>query len=365
MLINVALEVLKVLNDNSFDAFIVGGYSRDYYLGLSSSDVDICTSAKYDDLVNIFGDIDDNKYGSYVLIYKGFSFQITTFRKEGKYLKNRYPRRVYYTKKLINDLKRRDFTINTLCIASDGTFVDLMNARLDINHKVIRLIGSNRILRAIRFACIYNFSIDDKLSRAIYKYRDSLINLSFDRMKGELDKIFSSYNCAYGIDLIRRYGLEEYLHIDLSDVVVIPDLCGIWAQILIDDSYNFNKGDRYKIFRIATCINIPFELYDLYKYGKDVFRAVSMIKNDGMNIDYLYDSLPIKDRDDVAVSFFDICNVVSVSNSMINDIYVDIEHKIIYRKLINDKAILLDYISHNYQYLLGTFFLDFFCFCFV
>ena len=86
----------------------------------------------------------------------------------------------------------------------------------------------------------------------------------------------------------------------------------------------------------------------MYKYGKDVFRAVSMIKNDGMNIDYLYDSLPIKDRDDVAVSFFDICGVVSVSNSMINDIYVDVEHRIIYNELVNEKAVLLDYISHKY-----------------
>lgn len=353
---NIALEIIKKISDNGFEAYIIGGYPRDFYLGRINDDIDICTSAKYSDLVKLFGDIENNRYGSYILNYSGYSFEVTTFRRDLRYVNNRSPRKVIYTRSLKKDLKRRDFTINTLCIAPDGSFVDLMNARLDINHRIIKLIGSSkkisddslRILRAIRFATVMDFNIDNKLSKAIIKYKDNLSNLSFDRKKQELEKIFSSHNCLYGINLIVFYGLDKYLKIDLRDVVIVDDLCGIWAQILVDDSYNFTKREKFKISKIRECMNIPFELYDLYKYGKDVFRVVSKIKNDGLDIDSMYDSFPIKDRDDVAVSFFDICDVVSVNNSMINDIYVDIEKKIIYNELANDKEILLKYISENY-----------------
>ena len=353
---NCAIEILKILNDKNFDAYIIGGYPRDFYLGKINDDIDICTSADYNDLKNIF-DVKNNKYGSYILYYKDFSFEVTTFRKEKNYFNNRFPGKVSFTNSLVKDLKRRDFTINTLCIDLNGNFVDLLNSRLDINHKIIRLIGSEkkisddslRILRAIRFATVLDFKIDDKISDAIFKYKDNLFNLSFDRKKRELEKIFSSYNCLYGFSLIHYYGLEKYLHINIDDIVVVPDLCGMWAQVLIDDSYNFSKADKFKIFKIRELLDIPFDIYDLYKYGPGIFSVVSSIRKDGLDIIDIYDKLVIKDRDDIDISFFDICDVLSVNDQLIKVIYSDIEKKILYGQLRNNKSEILKYIKKNYE----------------
>lgn len=352
----VALEVLKKLNDNNFDAYIVGGYPRDLYLGIKSDDIDICTSAKLSDIRKIFTDVNDNKYNSYVLSYKNFLFQITTFRKDRHYLNSRFPSKVCYTNKLKTDLKRRDFVINTLCIDSTGSFVDLIGAREAIDMRVVSLVGNGRkihedslrILRAIRFACVLDFSIDSRLSRAINKYKGNLNSLSFDRKKAELEKIFTSNNASYGIRLLHDYGLDTYLHVDLSDVAIV-DILGIWAQVIVDNSYNFTKEERFKILAIKELINNPFEIYDLYKYGPDVFSIVSDIKNDDLDIKSLYDSLPIKDRADIDVNFFEICDVVPATNQTIKVIYDDLERKIIYKELSNKKKDILKYIKKNYK----------------
>lgn len=354
---NLALEVLKILNKNGFEAYIVGGFPRDYYLGIVSDDIDICTNAVFNDLKEIFDSISYNKYGSYLLSYKDNSFEVTTYRKDIRSFKSRFPMSIKFVNKLYSDLKRRDFTINTLCIDCNGNFLDLMNSRIDINHCIIKIVGSKkkmrddslRILRAIRFATILNFDIDLKLRRAILKYSYTLQNLSFDRKKSELDKIFLSNNCSYGINLIRYYGLEDYLHIDLSDVVIVDDLCGMWAQVIIDDSYNFKKSDKYKITKIRELLWKLFDIYDLYLYGCDILSVVSKIKGDGLNIIELYESLPIKDRDDIDIDFFDICSVIDVNDQMIGVIYNDIEKKIVYGELCNDKSVLLDYIINTYK----------------
>lgn len=353
-----ALEILKSLNDKGFSAYIVGGYPRDLYLGKISSDIDICTSATYSDLKEIFDNVHNIKYGSYVLNYNDYTYEITTFRKEKGYIGNRFPSKVTFTNSLLKDLKRRDFTINTLCIDSNGNFIDLMHARIDINHKLIKLVGgkskidedSLRILRAIRFATILHFNIDLKLSKAIVECRNNLVNLSFDRKRNELEKIFSDSNCSYGISLIKQYGLEKVLHINLDNLVIVDDICGIWAQILVDDLYNFSKNEKYKIKKIRELLNVPFNIMDLYKYGPDILSIVYKIKGEDIDIKHLYKDLVIKDRDDIDISFFDICDAISINDQLINTIYSDIEEKIITHELSNDKEEILKYIVENYKH---------------
>jgi len=350
-----AIEIIKILKQKNFKSYIVGGYPRDLYLGIESDDIDICTSAKYEDLKRIFDEIENNKYNSYKLKYKGFEYEITTFRKEKKYIKNRFPKEVKYTKSLKKDLKRRDFIMNTLCIDENERYVDLMNARQDIDKKIIRLIGSKkrieedslRILRALRFATVLNFKIDKKLDNAIEKYKQNLEYLSFDRKKQELEKILKSKNAKYGIRLIKEYKLEKYLRINLKDVVV-TNINGIWAQILTDDSYNFNKQDKKEIDKLINLKEKRFNLYDLYKYGPYIMSTVEEIKRQKKDIEKLYEELPIKDRDEIKINFQDICKVIDANNSNIEIIYEDLEKQIIYEKLKNTKRTLLKYIKEKY-----------------
>ena len=245
--------------------------------------------------------------------------------------------------------------MNTLCIDENERYVDLMNARQDIDKKIIRLIGSKkrieedslRILRALRFATVLNFKIDKKLDNAIEKYKQNLEYLSFDRKKQELEKILKSKNAKYGIRLIKEYKLEKYLRINLKDVVV-TNINGIWAQILTDDSYNFNKQDKKEIDKLINLKEKRFNLYDLYKYGPYIMSTVEEMKRQKKDIEKLYEELPIKDRDEIKINFQDICKVIDANNSNIEIIYEDLEKQIIYEKLKNTKRTLLKYIKEKY-----------------
>ena len=85
------LEILNKLSINGYEAYIVGGFPRDKYLGIKSNDIDITTNARYDDLQNIFDNVKENGFMSYILEYKDHVFQITTFRKDNSYVDNRKP----------------------------------------------------------------------------------------------------------------------------------------------------------------------------------------------------------------------------------------------------------------------------------
>ena len=208
-----ALKLLKEIEKNGFKVYIVGGYPRDKYLNKKSTDIDICTNAKVEDLEKLFKNINTKykNYGNCIINIDGYSFEVTTFRKE-KYLKNRNDLKIEFIDKLKKDLKRRDFTINTLCIDSNGNYIDLMHARYDMDKKIIKLIGKIerlkddplRILRAIRFATNYNLKLDDYLIKGIKKYSYLLKNVSQNKINEELIKMNN-------LELIKKYKLNKYI----------------------------------------------------------------------------------------------------------------------------------------------------------
>ena len=208
-------EALKLINSYGYEAYVVGGYPRDLLLGIVNEDYDICTSAKKEDLEQIFKVKLDDNYGSVVVLYKNLRLEITTFRKDIAYEGVRTPL-IGYTDNLLEDLMRRDFTINAICLNCDGEYVDLLDGQCDLKNKLLKLIGDPyqklkedplRILRAIRFASVLNFKIDYELEKAIISNASLIKKLSFFRKKQELDKIFNSR----GIYLLKKYNLLFFL----------------------------------------------------------------------------------------------------------------------------------------------------------
>ena len=155
MMNEVALGILKKINDNGYLAYLVGGYPRDLYMDRKSLDYDICTNATPKELKEIFGEsiLPAEQYGSVTLISQGMRFEITTFRKDIKYLNNRKPIEIEYIDNLLDDLKRRDFTMNTMCIDSEGIIIDLLNGKKDIDQKIIRTVGNADL--KIYECCLY------------------------------------------------------------------------------------------------------------------------------------------------------------------------------------------------------------------
>jgi len=213
-----ALNILNIIENNGYKAYIVGGYPRDKYLGIESTDIDICTNAKVADLELLFNDIDTKykNYGNCIVHMNNYNYEITTFRKE-KYLKNRNDVEIDFIDSLNEDLIRRDFTINALCIDKDGKYIDILNSINDLDNKTIRLIGNVdrlkddplRILRAIRFSGNLNFKLDYYLIEGINKYGYLIANLSNNKIKEEINKMNSN-----GISLLKQYNLDKYIEKD-------------------------------------------------------------------------------------------------------------------------------------------------------
>lgn len=359
-----ALDLLKIFHENGYEAYLVGGFVRDYILKRKSVDVDICTNATPKQVQEIFKDVrlPFKQYGSVHLIYKKINFEITTYRMDIEYNNGRSPSRIMYTDKLYIDLKRRDFTINAICMSKDKKIIDLYNGLEDIKNRTIKIIGdpekrlledSLRILRAIRFATLLNFEIDKDLKEAIIKNKEALNNLSYFRKKQELNRIFSSPNANYGIGLLRDYGLSKYLGINLdNDVINTSDPIGIWAQINPDSKYQFTNNEKNYLNAILRLLEDKrIDDIELYKEGNYVcYIAAQILKINEINIYERFDNLPIKKQSDIDINGKEIIDFLKLDDkSKVKDIINDLEYKIILRKINNNKEDIKDYLIKNYK----------------
>mgnify|MGYP002623589465 CR=1 FL=1 len=359
---NRAIEVLNIFSNHGYDAYIVGGYPRDSLLKIKTTDIDICTNAKPKEIIDIFDTdgVADVKYGSIKIIYKGYKYDVTTFRKDIKYENNRKPIKIKYVSDLKKDLLRRDFTINTMCIDKDGNLIDLLNAKTDLDNHVIKTVGnpryrlkedSLRILRAIRFASILDFDIDDKTKYYIKKYGYLLKKLSNARKREELDKILTSKNKEKGRKLLIELEIDKQLQIDnLNDIVLCNDIIGVWSQIDMQTEYPFSKIEMDTIKKIKELSKLEINKINIYKYGLYISTVVGSIKGiSNKKINDIYNSLPITSKKDIAINGKDIAGILNQKpGEYISDIISLIEKKIILGELDNDYDQLLKYVKENY-----------------
>ncbi len=358
-----ALKVLEVITSYGYKAYIIGGYPRDLYLKRSSVDVDICTDATPMEIMNMFEEVitTNSEYGSVDIIYNKINFEITTFRTEKKYINYRRPSIVEYTHTLEEDLIRRDFTINTLCIDKDGNQIDLMGAKKDLDDRIIRMVGNPkiklkedalRILRAIRFATILNFKLDPTLKLYIKKYAPLVKKLSRERRKEELDIIFASANKEYGIKLLCELKLADNLDIpNLKKIKITPSMFVTWAQLDPFSKYNFNTSEKDTMMKILSLKDK--NLYDkkiLYDYGLYVCSlSCELYDYDKKKLNSVYSTLQIHNKLDIALSPMEICEILGKQpGSFLKDLINDLENALIYDKLANDKDSITEYITNNY-----------------
>ncbi len=364
-MLDVALKLLREITSNHYKAYIVGGFVRDYLLGIESSDIDITTNATPKQIKEIFEDscLPNEDYGSVTVIKKGIRFEITTFRKEIGYLNNRKPAEVRYIDDLYEDLIRRDFIINALCMDENGDIIDYLGGKEDISNRIIRTIGNSdesfsddslRMLRAIRFATILDFSLSEDIKESIMKHRDLLKSLSYYRKKEELDKIFTSSNYKRGILMLLELGLDEYLEIpNLSKVLDsnINNLIGIWSLLNVTNKYPFNKNELELIHDINQVLPLKnTDPYVLYQYGLYVNSVACEIKNQNIKeLNEAYDHLVIKTRKDIVIDSFQIMEILNKKpGKYISEIYENLEREILYHRLNNNQEDIIQYILEKY-----------------
>ena len=200
-----ANELIHTLQNNGYSAYIVGGCVRDSILGRTPHDYDICTSATPSEMLEIFKDkkiIETGlQHGTVTVVVNGEPYEITTYRIDDIYSDNRRPDTVTFTDKLVEDLRRRDFTINAMAYNDEEGLIDPFNGMEDIKYKKISCVGraedrfgedALRILRAIRFAAQLEFAIMPGTDWEIHKQYKNLENISIERINSEFCKIASS-----------------------------------------------------------------------------------------------------------------------------------------------------------------------------
>lgn len=356
-------EILEMITNKGFKAYVVGGYVRDYLRKIKTNDIDICTNARVKDLMEIFKDykVTPLEYGNILLETKDYLYEITTFRKDIDYINNRKPI-IEYVDTLEEDITRRDFTVNSICMDKDGKIIDLLNGKKDLNKKIIRTIGdpyfkikqdSLRILRAIRFASCLNFKIEDNLKNAIKENKDLLKDLSYERKKEELTKIFTSDNKAYGIKLLKELDLLEVLELtNIDNVLRTKDLIGMWSTITINDNYPFTKKEKDLINNINKLLKEDLnDIFVLYKTGLYEINVVcDLRKLSKKKYSNKYEKLVIKDKNEINITTEDICILLNKEpGCFLKEIYNDLEKNILLKNIKNNKEEIEKYILNNYK----------------
>ena len=200
-----ALITMEMLEDSGYEAYLVGGSLRDILMGREVHDFDVTSSAKPQEVMSVFADFKviptGLKHGTVTVLIEGEPIEITTFRNESGYSDGRHPDSVNFAASVIEDLGRRDFTMNAMAYRINGQLVDLFGGQEDIANKLVRTVGEAserfsedglRILRAIRFAALFGFDVAAETRRAIHELGYMIEKVSEERIASEFNKILLS-----------------------------------------------------------------------------------------------------------------------------------------------------------------------------
>ncbi|UWD50292.1 CCA tRNA nucleotidyltransferase [Clostridioides difficile] len=249
--------IIKELEKNGYEAYVVGGCVRDCLLERIPNDWDITTSARPEKVVEIFKKTIPTgvQHGTVTVMIEHEPFEVTTYRIDGSYSDGRHPDSIEFTNDIVKDLSRRDFTVNAIAYNSKTGLVDPFNGCEDIQNKCIRCVGNPidrfeedalRMLRAIRFSAQLNFKIAEGTKQSIYKRTDLIKCVSMERIQVEFNKMLVSDSSK--LNLLISTGLLKF---------IIPEICELEDVIQHNPYHIYNVG---KHTLIATEV-IEDELY--------------------------------------------------------------------------------------------------------
>lgn len=224
--------IIERLEGLGHRADIVGGPVRDTLLGRVPYDFDITTSARPDEIIAAFADMrvveTGIAHGTVTVIIDGENYEVTTYRIDGEYKDGRHPESVTFTASIEDDLSRRDFTVNAMAYSKKHGLTDKFSGKEDIASRLIRAVGDPkkrfeedalRILRALRFASVLGFEIEENTARAVRECKDLLRQVSAERIYAEWYKLIGGVN-AYKI--FSEFSEVIYVFLPELDGVELP-----------------------------------------------------------------------------------------------------------------------------------------------
>ncbi len=245
-------HVTETLLANGFEAYLVGGCVRDLVLNKKPKDWDVTTNAIPEQIINLFPKtFYENTYGTVGVVNEEATdntlkiVEVTPYRTESEYSDKRRPDSVSFSKKIEDDLKRRDFTINALALSKDGSIIDLFNGQDDLEKGIIRTVGEAharfsedalRILRAVRIATELGFHVEPDTEKALETHSPLLKHIALERVRDEFTRIIMSDNPIAGIERCHQLGILRYIIPELEQGIGVEQnqahSFDVWTHLL-------------------------------------------------------------------------------------------------------------------------------------
>lgn len=288
-----AEEIINKLNEHGYEAYVVGGCVRDMLLGREPGDWDITTSALPGQVKEVFRRTVDTgiQHGTVTVMMGKEGYEVTTYRIDGEYSDGRHPNSVEFTPDLVEDLKRRDFTINAMAYNSHTGFVDKFGGVEDLGKGIIRCVGDPmdrftedalRILRAIRFSAQLGFSIDERTYEAIKVIAPNMVHVSKERIQVELTKLLLSSHPDY-ISLVYETGISPFVSEGFHRAYAAES--GDWAVPSIPAGIPAVKHMRWAAFlRDCSASRAAGILKDLKLDNDTTFRVRTLVEWQGKKV---------------------------------------------------------------------------------
>lgn len=330
------LNVLNILLKNGFEAYLVGGCVRDCLMGIEPHDFDLTTNALPQEIIACFSDMKiietGLKHGTVTVVSDGENVEITTYRIDGKYLDNRHPKEVLFTRNIHEDLSRRDFTSNAIAYSPKDGYIDIFGGMDDIKNKIIRCVGCPdkrfnedglRLMRAIRFSSVLEFEIEKNTAESIHSNAHLLKNISAERIYSELKKLLCGNNAPYV--------LKEYFDIFK---VVFPALASYEQQFFKNIEYLNLLPKNYIVRFVVMFYNIDIDdiksSLRLLKPDNNMYSNVVLlsdyikrdIKTDEISVKYIMNKLSdenismLADLKEIIFPEFNSAEFLSVYNNL-------------------------------------------------
>ena len=250
-------KVLRILNEHHHEAFLVGGCVRDALLNLAVHDHDIATDARPEEMIALFSGRcriipTGIQHGTLTLIMDDETIEVTTYRIESGYHDHRRPDAVRFTTDLLQDLCRRDFTINAMAMHPDLGIIDPFHGEEDLRNGIVRCVGcpaqrlqedALRILRAVRFSCTLHLTLEDTLQQAIREHAPLLAHISRERVAKELSRILMSDHLGL-LAMLQELNLMPWTFPQLIPLDPLTDLA-------LDRSRGFTLSQKLALIHLG------------------------------------------------------------------------------------------------------------------
>lgn len=282
------VEIIDRLESLGYEAYAVGGCVRDTLLGREPEDWDITTSAKPEAVKKAFDRTIDTgiEHGTVTVMKNHVGYEVTTYRIDGEYEDNRHPKQVSFTGNLVDDLERRDFTINAMAYNPKTGLVDAFDGTSDLKRRIIRCVGDPdkrfdedalRMLRAVRFSGQLQFTIEEKTRQAIVERAEHLQNISAERIRVEMTKLLISKDSGQFREVVDT-GMTAYF---------LPEL---------DRMMTFEQKNPHHIYTVGEHSIVSVEIMNDFLRQKNAEAVESLTETtDRVGHDSLQERLGIID----------------------------------------------------------------------